>query len=86
MRAASKLDVEDLRWAWVATSAAVGLLGVRVVPALYLLFIASLIGFTGLIMFGIDNHRTTGARLASISFGLLIPVCTTLVLQGVNSL
>ncbi|MFD9667169.1 hypothetical protein ACFWAY_37125 [Rhodococcus sp. NPDC059968] len=87
MRTAAKLQTEDLRWAWVAIATAVGVLGVQVLPPIYLLlFLAALLGFTGLRMFGTDNHRTTGATLASISVGLLIPVGTALVLQGVNSL
>lgn len=86
MWTASKLEVEDLRWSWVAVAVAVGLFSVRLAPPLYLLFTAALIGFVGMGMFGTDNHRTAGARLASIGIGLLIPVGTALILQGVNSL
>ncbi|MDV7355132.1 hypothetical protein R4282_19235 [Rhodococcus oxybenzonivorans] len=82
----AKLEVEDLRWSWVVIAVAAGLLGLLVLPPIYLFFLAAVIGFAGMSMFSTRTHRASGATFASIGLGMLIPAAAALVLQGINSL
>lgn len=43
----AKLEVEDLRWSRVVIAVAAGILGLLVLPPIYLFFLAAVIGFSG---------------------------------------
>ena len=85
MRAASSLEVEDVRWGWALAGVAVGCGAVLVWTPIYLVLAAAALGLIGLGVFHLAGHRTAGARLASLGLGALIPVAVGAVLVGINS-
>lgn len=86
MRTNAELNVENVRWPWAAGAFVCGLLAVRYLSPLYLVFVAALLGSSGWAIFQSYRHRTAGARIASLGLGSMIPAVVAVVLQGVDSL